>query len=124
METTISFDASDYPKSMAGTGQLLLLVSPTIANIELYHILINGATVLNLISLVAFKKLQILMSKLQPSHPFSGVGPISVVTPGCISLPITFRMPENFCTESILFNVTEVNQSFNAFLVGQRCTSL
>jgi hypothetical protein len=35
METPIGFDACDCPKSMAGAGQLPLLVSPTIANIKL-----------------------------------------------------------------------------------------
>jgi hypothetical protein len=35
METSISFDASDCPKSMVGDGQLLLIVSPTIANIKM-----------------------------------------------------------------------------------------
>jgi hypothetical protein len=51
---------------MAGAGQLPLLISPTIANAKLYHVLINGGATLNLISLVAFKKLHILMGKLQP----------------------------------------------------------
>jgi hypothetical protein len=36
METSISFDTSDCPKSMAGARQLWLIVSPTIANIKLY----------------------------------------------------------------------------------------
>jgi hypothetical protein len=57
MEMPIGFDASDCPKSMAGAGQLPLLVSPTIANIKLYHVLIDGGAALNLISLAAFKKL-------------------------------------------------------------------
>jgi hypothetical protein len=57
METLISFDASNCPKSMAGVGQLPLLISLTIVNIKLYHILIDGGTTLNLISLAAFKKL-------------------------------------------------------------------
>jgi hypothetical protein len=35
VETLVGFDASDYPKSMASDGQLLLLVSPTISNIKL-----------------------------------------------------------------------------------------
>jgi hypothetical protein len=30
-----SFDATDCPKSMAGEGQLPLLISPTITNIKL-----------------------------------------------------------------------------------------
>jgi hypothetical protein len=116
LETVISFDATDYPKIMVGTGQLLLLVSPTIANIKLYHILIDGGAALNLISLTTFKKLQIPMSKLQPSRPFSGVGPVAIMSCGCISLPVTFGMLENFRTESVLFNVVEVNLSFNAIL--------
>jgi hypothetical protein len=42
---------------MVGTGQLPLLIFPTIVNIKLYHILIDGGAALNLISLTAFKKL-------------------------------------------------------------------
>jgi hypothetical protein len=64
METSTSFDASDCPKSMRGAGQLPLLISLTIVNIKLYHILIDGGAALNLISFAAFKKLQIPMSKL------------------------------------------------------------
>jgi hypothetical protein len=56
------------------------------------------------------------MSKLQPSRPFSGVGPVSVMLLGCISLPVTFRTPENFHTESILFDVAEVSLPFNEIL--------
>jgi hypothetical protein len=116
METPIGFDASDCPKSMAGAGQLPLLISPTIANIKLYHVLIDGGAALNLISLAAFKKLQIPMGKLQPSHPFSGVGPVLVMPRGCISLPVTFGTVENFRTESILFDVAEVSLPFNVIL--------
>jgi hypothetical protein len=116
METPIGFNASDCPKSMAGAGQLPLLVSPTIANIKLYHVLIDGGAALNLISLAAFKKLQIPMGKLQPSRPFSGVGPVSVMPRSCISLPVTFGTAENFRTESILFDVAEVSLRFNAIL--------
>jgi hypothetical protein len=35
---------------------------------------------------------------------------------GCISLPATFRTPENFRTESVLFDVAEVSHPFNAIL--------
>jgi hypothetical protein len=116
METPIGFDSSDCPKSMVDAGQLPLLVSPTISNVMLYHVLIDGGAALNLISLVAFRKLQILMGKLQPSHPFSGVGPVSVTPHGCISHPITFGTAENFCMESVLFDVVEVSLPFNTIL--------
>jgi hypothetical protein len=101
---------------MAGVGQLPLLVSPTIINIKLYHVLIDDNVALNLISLATFKKLQIPMSKLQPSCPFSGVGPVLIIPRGCISLLVTFGTPENCHTESVLFDVAEVSLPFNAIL--------
>jgi hypothetical protein len=116
MEMSINFDASDYPKNMVGAEQLPLLVSSTIVNVKLYKVLIDGGAALNLISLAAFKKPQIPMSKLQPSRPFSGVGPIPVIPHGCISLSVTFGMPENSRTESVLFDVAEVSLPFNAIL--------
>jgi hypothetical protein len=64
VETPIGFDATDCPKSTVGVRQLPLLVFPTIVNVKLYHVLIDGGETLNLISLAAFKKLQIPMGKL------------------------------------------------------------
>jgi hypothetical protein len=116
MEMSISFYASDCPKRMAGTEQPPMIISPTITNIKLYHVLIDGGAALNLINLAAFKKLQNLMSKFQPSRPFSEVGPVSVMPRSCISLPVTFRTPGKFHTESILFDVAEVNLPFNTIL--------
>jgi hypothetical protein len=68
---------------------------------------------LNLISLTAFKKLQIPLSKLTPSCPFSRVGLGSIMSCGSISLLVTFGMPENYRMESILFEVVEVNLPFS-----------
>jgi hypothetical protein len=116
VETLIGFNASDCPKSMAGIGHLSLLVSLTISNVKLYHVIIDRGAALNLISLVAFKKLQIPMGKLQSSRPFSGVGPVLVTLRGCISLPVTFGTAENFRTESVLFDVVEVSLPFNTIL--------
>jgi hypothetical protein len=56
------------------------------------------------------------VSKLQQSHPFFGVGPVPIIPRGCISLPVTFRTPENFRTESVLFDIAEVSLPFNAIL--------
>jgi hypothetical protein len=60
--------------------------------------------------------LQIPLEKLQPSRPFSRVGPVSDMPCGCISLPITFGTAESFRTESVLFDITEVSLSFNTIL--------
>jgi hypothetical protein len=56
------------------------------------------------------------MGKLQLSRPFLGVGSVSVKPCSCISLLVTFETIENFYTKSILFDVVEVNLSFNAIL--------
>jgi hypothetical protein len=54
------------------------------------------------------------MSGLTPSYPFSGVGPGSIILHGSISLPVTFRTHENYRTESVVFDIVEVNLPFNA----------
>jgi hypothetical protein len=111
-----SFNASDCPKSVVGAGQLPLLISLTIINTKLYHVLINGGAALNLINLATLKKLQIPMSKLQLSGPFFGVGPIVVIPCGCIFLLVTFGTPENFFMESVLFDLMEVSLPFITIL--------
>jgi hypothetical protein len=116
METPIGFDASDCPKSMVGAEQLPLLVSPSIVNIKLYHVLIDSGAALNLTSLATFNKLRISMGKLQLSHPFSGVDLVSVMPHSCITFPVTFGTPKNFRTESVTFDVVEVSLPFNATL--------
>jgi hypothetical protein len=54
METSIVFDSLYYPKNMSGDEQLPLVVSPTVTNIRLYHILVDGGAALNLIRLAVF----------------------------------------------------------------------
>jgi hypothetical protein len=124
VETPIGFDASDCPKSMAGIGQLPLLVSPTIVNVKLYHVLINGDVALNLISLAAFKKLQIPMGKLQPSRAFSGVGLVSVMSCGCISLPVTFGTVESSAWRASSLMLWRSASRSTPFWADQLCTSL
>ena len=85
---------------MVGASVLPLVTAPVIANIRLYHVLIDDAAGLNVISYAAFKQLQIPESKLAPSRPFSGVGPHPVFPLGSITLPVTFGTEENFRTEN------------------------
>ncbi|WVZ78407.1 hypothetical protein U9M48_026120 [Paspalum notatum var. saurae] len=114
--TTISFGPSDCPENMAGAGLLPIITSPVVANTRLYHVLIDGGAALNIISYAAFKQLQIPESRLAPSRPFSGVGPLSVYPKGKIDLPVTFGTPKNFRTESVQFDVADVNLPFNAII--------
>jgi hypothetical protein len=59
------------------------------------------------------------MLNLTPSRPFSGVGLVFVMPCGSISLPVMFGTPENYRTESVLFDIAEVNLPFNAILGSQ-----
>jgi hypothetical protein len=83
---------------------------------RLHHVLIDGGVGLNFISHAAFKQLQIPVSRLGPSRPFSGVGPQPVYPLGSIALPVTFGTEENFRTENVQFDVAEVNLPFNAII--------
>jgi hypothetical protein len=49
-------------------------------------------------------------------RPFLGVGLGSIIPRGSISLPVTFGTLENYRTESILFDIAEVNLPFNAII--------
>jgi hypothetical protein len=101
---------------MVGASVLPLITAPVIANMRLHHVLIDGGADLNVISHAAFKQLQIPWSWLGPSRPFSGVGPQPVYPLGSITLPVTFGTEENFRTENVVFDVTEVNLPFNAII--------
>ena len=107
--TTISFRPYDCPENMLGAGVLPIVAAPVIANIRLYHVLIDGGAGLNVISYAVFKQLQISESKMAPSRPFSGVGPQLVFPLGSIVLPVTFGTEDNFRTENVQFDVAEVN---------------
>jgi hypothetical protein len=114
--TTISFEPSDCPENMVGAGVLPLVTAPTIANIRLHHVLIDGGAGLSVINHAAFKQLQIPESKLAPSRPFSGVGPHPIHPVGTISLLVTFGTEVNFRTENVQFEVAVVNLPFNAII--------
>jgi hypothetical protein len=114
--TTVSFGTSDCPDNMAGAGILPLITAPVIANMKLYHVLIDGGAGLNVISHAAFKQLQIPGSRLRPSRSFSGVGPQPVYPLRSIALPVTFGTEENFRTQNVQFDVAEVNLPFNAII--------
>jgi hypothetical protein len=101
---------------MAGADILPLITAPVIANMRLHHVLIDGGAGLNVISHAAFKQLQIPLSRLGPSHPFSEVGSQLVYPLGSIALPVTFGTEGNFRMENVVFDVAEVNLPFNTII--------
>jgi hypothetical protein len=108
MSTLITFDAIDWPANMKGTRIISLVASPTISNIRIRHVLIDGDAGLNVMSQHAFEALQIPLSKLTPSCSLGGVGNDPLWPYGHISLPVTFKTAENYCTELVVFNITDI----------------
>src|SRR6187399_131743 len=73
--TPIIFDAEDHPDRTTAVGSLLLLVSPTIRNLKVKKMLVDGGAGLNLILPVVIKRLQIPDGDLEETGMFQGVNP-------------------------------------------------
>ena len=63
--TRIIFDTEDHPDHTTAVGCLPLLVSPTIRNLKVTKMLVDGGAGLNLISPIVIKRLQILDGDLE-----------------------------------------------------------
>jgi hypothetical protein len=97
-------------------GLLLLVVAPTINNVVVSKMLVNGGAGLNLLSAKLVNKLQISPEQLQPTGPFQGVNPGTTQPLGKIMLPVTFRTEDNYRTENFTFDVSDILLLYNGFL--------
>jgi len=125
-EVSISFDRRDHPDFIPRPGRYPLLVSPTIRDVKLNRVLVDGGSSLNILFLKTFDQMDIPRSKLRPSTaPFHGVIPGASSTPiGQITLPVTFGTPENYRTEYMQFEVAEFQMAYNAVLGWSGLTKL
>src|SRR6266536_2846589 len=71
--TPIIFDEEDHPNRTIDVGCLPLLVSPTIRNLKVIKMLVDGGAGLNLISPTVINKLQIAEDELKATGMFQGV---------------------------------------------------
>jgi hypothetical protein len=115
-DTPITFDHEDHPKSTMGVGRLPLVVSPTICNIQVTRMLVDGGVGLNILSPDVFRKMQVPPGRLQPTKPFHGVTPGLTVPLGQVSLMVTFATRANYRTESIVFDIAEFDLPYNGIL--------
>ena len=88
--TPIIFDTEDHPDRTTAVGCLPLLVSPTIRNLKVNKMLVDGGAGLNLISPVVIKRLQIPDADLAETGTFQGVNPGRSQPKGKVTLPVTF----------------------------------
>ena len=97
-------------------GYLSLLVSPTIRNLKVTKMLVDGGAGLNLISSVVINKLQIGEEELEVTGTFQGVNLNRSHPKGKIMLHVTFGGELNFRTEKIVFDVVDLPLPYNGIL--------
>lgn len=88
--TPIILDEEDHPDRTAAVGCLPLLVSPTIRNLKVTRMLVDGGAGLNLISPKFISKLEIAEEELKVMGTFQGINPGRIHPKGKITLPVTF----------------------------------
>jgi hypothetical protein len=117
-EVPIIFDRSDHPGFVPKPGWYPLIVSPIVKEVKLNRVLIDGGSSLNILFLKTFDQMGLSRSLLCPSWaPFHGIVPGTAATPiSQITHPITFGTWDNFCTETIQFDVTDFEIAYNSFL--------
>ena len=93
-----------------------MVVSPTICNVKLGRVLIDGGAALNILSPAAFDAIKAPGMVLQPSQPIIGVTPGHTWPLGHIDLPVTFGESANFRTERVNFDVADLSLPYNAVL--------
>ena len=92
------------------------MVSPTIRNLKVTKMLVDGGAGLNLISPVVVKRLQIPDGDLEETGTFQGVNPGRSQPKGKVTLPVTFGSELNYRTERIVFDVAEIPLPYNGIL--------
>src|SRR4051812_45877323 len=114
--TPIIFDLEDHPDRTTAVGCLPMLVSPTIRNLKVTRMLVDGGAGLSLISSAVIKKLQIPDGELEETGSFQGINPGRSQPKGKITLPVTFGGELNFRTERVTFDVADIPLPYNGIL--------
>jgi hypothetical protein len=117
-EVPTTFDHDDDPDFIPKLGWYPLVVCPSVKDVKLNRVLVDGYSSLNLLFLKTFNQMGLSRSLLRPIQaPFHGIFHGTVATPiGQISIPVTFGTQENFRTENIQFEVADFESTYNAFL--------
>src|SRR4051812_29046548 len=114
--TPIIFDIEDHPDRTTAVGCLPMLVSPTVCNLKVTKMLVDGGAGLNLISSAVLWRLQVPDSELEETGTFQGINPGRSKPRGKITLPVTFGSELNFRTERVTFDVADFPLPYNGIL--------
>jgi hypothetical protein len=122
LEDAITFSRKDHPNHIPNPGQYPLVVDPVIGNARFSKVLMDGGSNLNILYAHTLRLLGTGLDRLRPSTtPFNGVAPGKRVQPlGQIDLAVWFGTPDNFCKETLTFEVVGFRGAYHAIL-GRPC---
>ena len=81
-EVPISFDRRDHPDFISKPGRYPLLVTPTIRELKLNRVLVDGGSSLNILFLKTYDQMGFSRFELEPcTTPFHRVIPSASATP-------------------------------------------
>ena len=117
--TPIIFDTEDHPDRRTAVGCLPLLVSPTIRNLKVTKVLVDGGAGLNLISPTVIERLQIPDGDLEVTGMVQGVNLGRSQPKGKVTFLVMFGGELNYQTEKIVFDVAKIPLPYNGTLAAQ-----
>jgi hypothetical protein len=102
-EVPITFDRSEHLNFIPKPRLYPLIVSPTVKDVKLNQVLVDGGSSLNILFLKTFDHMGLARAILYPSRaPFQDIIPGALATQvGQIALPMTFKTCENFIKEDV-----------------------
>jgi hypothetical protein len=117
-EDAITFNHEDHPNRIPNPGQYPLVVDPVIGNARFSKVLMDGGSRLNILYAHTLRLLEIGLDQLRPSMtPFHGVASGKrIQLLGQIDLPVWFGTPDNFCKETLTFEVVGFRGAYHAIL--------
>ena len=92
------------------------MVSPTICNLKVTKMLVDGGAGMNLISPDVIKRLQIPDKDLEETGSFQGISPGRNKPKGQVTLLVTFGNELNHWMEKITFDVVKMSLLYNGIL--------
>jgi hypothetical protein len=115
----IQFSREDQWTSVGSTGHYPLVLDPTITDMKIIKVLIDGGARLNIIFSDTLRKMGLELARMitPTSVPFYGIVPGKATMPlGQITLLVTFGTPTNYHTEFIKFEVVDFESSYHIIL--------
>jgi hypothetical protein len=118
----ITFDQGDHPDYVPSPGRYPLVVDPTIGNVRLSKVLMDGGNSLNIIYAKTLELLGVDRFEIRAgAAPFHRIAPGKRILPlGQIDLPVCFGTPSNFRKETLTFEVVGFRGIYHAVL-GRPC---